>query len=613
MPILKFNPRKIAGYLLRYLRRHPRIVLVTTFVIAVTITATTFSAGLALTNSITAVLLMGLSWAPLAYLVTSLVRSGRIAENVDLLTRYIYQGTNAPEATSEMLQAIELGFIAKNKTFESVWLIDKLGLIDSVQTKYLARLARQLGHRGYFAKALIYYDLLSQRGHLAENLAERQALQTRFNMLSSNFDLKLPKTKVDKIQGRVLHVVKQTILDKQAGYTIRTHKIARAQAELGIDVHVVGQFGFGQGFTQKVVDGVVYHSLSDGNKAKHGSDVDWFKANTKALAKLAKTLRPEYLHAASDFTNAAAANLAGHSLGIKVIYEMRGFWEETFLSGFNIQWGKTVKPLDDEGNQVLPDNYLLRQASESKWARESDFVLTLAPTMQERIESFGVPANKIALVPNGVDPQEFTPMARDHELVKSLNLTQKHVIVGYVSSLSAYEGVNTLIAGVAHLKKLNPSKKIALLVVGGGKEFESLKAQAIATGFDDIIMVGQVPHSEVTRYYSIIDVFVVPRLPYEVCHLVTPLKPYEAMAMGKALVMSNVRALAAIAAESRAALTFEAGNPESLAEVLGTLVDDPASREKLGDRATKWVRKERTWSQIAKITSRVYQQLRNSA
>lgn len=594
--------RAPAAKVYRWLRRHPRQVVLLALVVSIApeffLTGTLRQVG------------TYLSIALLIGLVLFQISSSNRRRLENLLTRYMYQGGSAPVYNKQLLHTIEFNFVAQNKTFESVWLIQKFGIIDDVRTFYVAKLARQLSHRGYFKLSMEFYQIAANRKGGQSYSEEIAALQKRVDMIGSNFKISLPKTKIKPIQGRVLHVVKQTILDRQAGYTIRTHKIARAQAALGVDVHVVGQYGFGNGIAEKVVDGVTYHSLANGKNVVHGSDMDWFNKNTKALAALAKELRPEYLHAASDFMNAAAANIAGHSLGIKVIYELRGFWEETFISGFNNTFGNSVKPLDAAGNEVVPDNYALRQASEAKWALAADYVLTLAPTMQERIESYGVPAKKISLVPNAVDPDEFKPLVRDHALVEKLGLTKDHLIVGYISSLSSYEGVDLLIEAVARLKRENPKKKIALVVVGGGKELDNLKQLAAATKLPEIMLLGQVPHTEVTSYYSIIDIFVVPRLPYEVCHLVTPLKPYEAMAMAKTLVMSDVRALAAIAAESNAALTFEAGNPDSLKDVLLKLANDPKLRKQLGDRATKWVRKDRTWKQIAKVTVDVYAKLR---
>jgi glycosyltransferase involved in cell wall biosynthesis len=89
---------------------------------------------------------------------------------------------------------------------------------------------------------------------------------------------------------------------------------------------------------------------------------------------------------------------------------------------------------------------------------------------------------------------------------------------------------------------------------------------------------------------------VVPRRPATVSQLVTPLKPFEAFSTGRTVVMSNVRALAAIAEESGAAETFVAGDPQSLADVLLNLLKDHARQKALAAVGAAWVRRERTWS-----------------
>jgi glycosyltransferase involved in cell wall biosynthesis len=137
---------------------------------------------------------------------------------------------------------------------------------------------------------------------------------------------------------------------------------------------------------------------------------------------------------------------------------------------------------------------------------------------------------------------------------------------------------------------------VRLLIVGDGPELDPLLRQASDLGLDDAIFTGRVPHNEVLGYYSLIDIFVVPRKPVEVCHLVTPLKPFEALATGRTLVLSNVRALAAIAADSGAAALFEAGNPDALAATLTDLLGDEARRHRLAQIGAEWVRSHRTWS-----------------
>jgi glycosyltransferase involved in cell wall biosynthesis len=150
---------------------------------------------------------------------------------------------------------------------------------------------------------------------------------------------------------------------------------------------------------------------------------------------------------------------------------------------------------------------------------------------------------------------------------------------------------------------------VALLIVGDGNVRASLERQAAGLGLTGVYFTGQVPHDEILRYYGLIDIFVVPRRPAEVCHLVTPMKPFEAFATGRTVVLSDVRALAAIAAESGAAELFAAGDADALAEVLGRLLADPDRRRELAEAGAAWVRAERTWTANARIYQRIYAEL----
>ena len=88
---------------------------------------------------------------------------------------------------------------------------------------------------------------------------------------------------------------------------------------------------------------------------------------------------------------------------------------------------------------------------------------------------------------------------------------------------------------------------ISAALVGGGPMEAALKAQAAQLGLADRIhFVGRVPHQEVERYYSLIDVLAYPRKRMRLTDLVTPLKPLEAMAQGRLVAASNPSATAMI-------------------------------------------------------------------
>lgn len=110
---------------------------------------------------------------------------------------------------------------------------------------------------------------------------------------------------------------------------------------------------------------------------------------------------------------------------------------------------------------------------------------------------------------------------------------------------------------------------------GRGPISEEIINIAETNGFSEwLIMPGRVPHEEVENYYSLIDIAPFPRKPWPVCEMVSPMKPLEAFAMEKAVVVSSVRALQEMVEHEQTGLIFEKGNVESLANVLERLVVD---------------------------------------
>ena len=122
-------------------------------------------------------------------------------------------------------------------------------------------------------------------------------------------------------------------------------------------------------------------------------------------------------------------------------------------------------------------------------------------------------------------------------------------------------------------------------------------------------MTGRVPHDEVESYYSLIDVCPFPRKPWEVCEMVSPLKPFEALAMEKAVVVSGVRALREIIDDKVTGRVFEAGSPEALADALQTLLDDADARRNYGIAGRQWVQENRTWLHSAGTVLQAYRSL----
>ena len=150
-----------------------------------------------------------------------------------------------------------------------------------------------------------------------------------------------------------------------------------------------------------------------------------------------------------------------------------------------------------------------------------------------------------------------------------------------------------------------------LLLVGDGDEMQNLRNLSRFLQLEDVVrFTGRVEHHEVNRYYSLIDIAPLPRKGFRVCELVSPLKPFEAMATGKVLITSSVKALAEIVEDGETGFVFEKDNAEDLAEKLHLVISDDELRRQIGVNAKKWVTENHSWDVISKRVIDVYQKLR---
>lgn len=409
--------------------------------------------------------------------------------------------------------------------------------------------------------------------------------------------------------GLILHVVGKVLPRTQSGYTLRTHYSALAQIKAGYKVAVVALIGESNDYENvihDVVDEVSYFRFPGKPRNKTKLSL-WLQSNVDQLADFVRRERPQALHAHSDFLNAIVASAVGNHFGIPVVYESRGFWEESWLSrtenAFDISDWKTT------GRQLgMPEAYTLRKQMEILMRSKADHVITLAKVMKQHIIDLGNNEESVSIIPNAVDATQFPIVERDNDLVRSLEIPEDALVIGYISSIVEYEGIDVLIRAFNERAQAE-LREAHLLIVGDGAHLDSLKMLVSELGTPRVHFTGRVPHSSILSFYSVIDIFVVPRRPATVCRLVTPLKPFEAFSTGRAVVVSNVDALLEISQEGECARAFQAGNHMSLATELVSLAEDPDARNELGERASKWVRTTRSWDANAKAYEGVYSRL----
>jgi glycosyltransferase involved in cell wall biosynthesis len=389
----------------------------------------------------------------------------------------------------------------------------------------------------------------------------------------------------------VLHIVTNALPSTHAGYTVRTHHIALSQRRAGLDPHVVTKCGFPvaqgtpDGRLLVHVDGIPYHRLLP--YTLPGTADAMLARGADMAERLTRRLRPVVLHAATNHLNGQVALAVGERCGLPVVYEVRGFLEETWLS----RRDPAVAGADT-------DSYRLSRAMETACMRAADLVVTLGEVMREEIIGRGIPAAKVVVVPNAVSDEFLQPLPDGRPLRDSLGIGPGEFTIGMVSSLFAYEGADSLLEAAAELRRRRvPARP---LIVGDGPERARLERLADQLGLDGIaVFTGRVPMKDVRQYHAVLDVFAVPRTDDRVCHLVTPLKPVEAMASGLCVVASDVNALREIIEPGTTGTLTVPEDSIKLADCLEDLFYNPDRRRGLGARARDWVARDRTWARNA--------------
>jgi glycosyltransferase involved in cell wall biosynthesis len=476
---------------------------------------------------------------------------------------------------------------------------------DRAKPRLAARLAWQ---QGQLTEALRMLD--GARGPLARRLrATLAAEQAGQSMIVNSFGQIPPISVHDHelggegirrgggggggaVCGRVLHLVTDALPATSAGYTIRTHEIAVAQRAAGLDPHVATRCGYPvtqgklDGRRLVVLDGVPYHRLlpwlMPGRPDPKTADL-----GLELAAGLTSRIRPAVLHAASNFANARLALALRERYGLPVVYEVRGFWEDTWLSRH-----------PDAERLASSELYQQNRDLETRCMLAADLVVTLGEAMREEIVARGVGAGKILIVPNAVSAEFLRPLPDVTGLRAALGIDPDEYVVGVVSSLVPHEGIGTLLQATAILRARGVPTRA--LIVGDGPERAALQRQAADIGLAGAaVFTGRVPAAKVRQFHALLDIFVVPRTSDRVCQLVTPLKPVEAMASGLCVVTSQVKALTEIVKHEVTGAQTIPQDPVSLADCLERLLYSPDIRRKLGDNAREWAARDRTWAHNA--------------
>ncbi len=200
-------------------------------------------------------------------------------------------------------------------------------------------------------------------------------------------------------------------------------------------------------------------------------------------------------------------------------------------------------------------------------------VVSLA--MAEVFVRQGVPAQRLVVMPNGVDADQFNPQV-DGRAVRATFGLDGACVAGFVGWMRPWHGVERLIDAVATLLPRCP--ELRLLLVGGGPALPALQQQVAERGLEQaVVFTGPLPAHAVPAHIAAMDIAVQP----DVTDYASPIKLFEYLALGRAVLAPAKPNILEIVTDDVTALTFPPGDTAALAAALERLYADPLLRQRL--------------------------------
>jgi glycosyltransferase involved in cell wall biosynthesis len=275
---------------------------------------------------------------------------------------------------------------------------------------------------------------------------------------------------------------------------------------------------------------------------------------------------------------------------------------KTLKNSYDTPIVATIHATESGRNSGIHDE-TQRYINDTEWmlTYEATEVIVNSNYMKRELQSlFGLPFEKINVVPNGININMFSGVEKDYDFRRQYAADNEKIIL-FMGRLVYEKGVQHLIAAMPKiLAGYNDAK---LVIAGKGGMLDELKAQVNAMGISNkVYFTGYMDSKQVCKMYKCADISVFPST-YEPFGIVA----LEAMLSGTPVVVSDIGGLNEIIQHGENGMKSYAGNPNSIADSILALLYNPQVSADVVKKAKSMVKSEYNWAKIAQDTHFTYQ------
>jgi glycosyltransferase involved in cell wall biosynthesis len=343
----------------------------------------------------------------------------------------------------------------------------------------------------------------------------------------------------------------------------------------------------------ETIDGVRYRWIPTppyrGNGFGRARNIWRFLAGLNAAApELVRDAKPDAVIASSTYPmDIWVARRIARRARAKLVFEVHDLWP--------------LSPIELSGMSPCHPFALVCQAAEDAAYRDADLVVSMLPKVHGHMASHGLDLAKLAIVPNGVSPDDWRdalqPLRADVADTIRRARDAGHTIVGYAGSMGLPNALDTLLDAAKALR----AAPISFVMVGDGHERDRLARRIAEESIDNVMLLPSIPKAQVPALLEAIDVAYIGWQRVPIYRFgIAPNKLMDYM-MAARPVLHSVEAGNDPVAEAGCGLTVPPGSPAQVAEGLLRLAAMPASeRRAMGDRGRAFVLKHHAYPVLAR-------------
>ncbi len=275
---------------------------------------------------------------------------------------------------------------------------------------------------------------------------------------------------------------------------------------------------------------------------------------------------------------------------------------KTLKDAFQIPIVSTIHATESGRNSGIHDD-VQRYINDTEWllTYESTEVIVNSNYMKCELQRlFGLPFEKINVIPNGINLNNFNGIEKDYDFRRKYAMDNEKIVL-YIGRLVYEKGIQHLIAAMP--KIINGYNDTKLIIGGRGGMYDELREQAKFLGIENkVYFTGYLSSKEVQKMYKCADIAVFPST-YEPFGIVA----LEAMLAGVPTVVSDIGGLNEIVDHGVNGMKSYAGNSNSIADSVLSLLYNHQLCDTITKNAKNKVKKEFNWNKIAQDTYFIYE------